>query len=170
MRRVWTRDGDLVPLEEQDRTRWDRQAIEEGLSVLDAASRRQRRGPYQIQAAIASCHATADRPSSTDWPRIAGLYEQLSDMVPSPVVELNHAVAVGMAEGPQAGLDLVDALASSGALRGYHLLPATRADLLRRLGQMDDAAGAYREALRIASTRAERRYLERRLAEVTGEH
>ncbi|MGO9340983.1 MAG: RNA polymerase sigma factor [Acidimicrobiales bacterium] len=159
--------GDLVPLEEQDRTRWDRDEIEEGLSFLDAASRRQRQGPYQIQAAIASCHATADDPSVTDWARIARLYAQLCAMVGSAVVELNRAVAVGMAEGPQAGLELVDALEVSGALRGYHLLPATRADLLRRLGRRSEAADAYRDALGLVSTGAERRYLQRRLDEVT---
>jgi RNA polymerase sigma-70 factor (ECF subfamily) len=159
--------GDLVPLEEQDRTRWDRRAIEEGLLFLDVASRRQRRGPYQVQAAIASCHAAADEPSATDWARIARLYAELAGMVRSPVVELNRAVAVAMSEGPRAGLDLVDALEASGALSGYHLLPATRADLLRRLGQRSEAAEAYAQALRLASTGAERRYLERRLGEVS---
>ena len=160
--------GDLVPLEEQDRTRWDRQAIEEGLSFLEAASRRQRPGPYQVQAAIASCHATADQPSATDWARIARLYATLAEMATSAVVELNRAVAVGMAEGPRAGLELVDKLTTSGALRGYHLLPATRADLLRRLGRRPEAADSYREALALVTTGAERRYLERRLAEVSG--
>ncbi len=118
--------GDLVPLEEQDRTRWDRAEIEEGLSFLDAASRRQRLGPYQVQAAIASCHATADEPSATDWARIALLYAQLAGMVRSPVVELNRAVALGMSEGPETGLELVEALSRTGVLKGYHLLPATR--------------------------------------------
>ncbi len=161
-------EGDLVPLEEQDRTRWDRAAIEEGLSFLDAAARRERHGPYQVQAAIASCHATAERPSATDWARIAGLYADLAGMVTSAVIELNRAVAIGMAEGPQAGLELVDAIARSGALKGYHLLPATRADFLRRLGRHSEAAESYREALALATTGAECRYLERRLAEVTG--
>jgi len=158
--------GDLVPLEEQDRSSWDRPAIEEGLLYLDAASRRQHPGPYQVQAAIASCHATADEPSATDWARIALLYAELARMVRSAVVELNRAVAVGMSEGPQAGLELVDALHASGSLRDYHLLQATRADLLRRLGRLSEAADAYAEALRLASTGAERRYLERRLREV----
>ncbi len=159
--------GDLVLLEEQDRMLWDRDEIEEGLSLLDAASRRRRRGPYQIQASIASCHATAADPSATDWVRISGLYDELAAMSRSAVIELNRAVAVGMAEGPQAGLELVDALEASGALRGYHLLPATRADLLRRLRRRSESADAYREALRLASTGAERRYLRRRLDEVT---
>jgi RNA polymerase sigma-70 factor (ECF subfamily) len=159
--------GDLVPLEEQDRTLWDRHEIEEGLSFLDAASRRRRRGPYQIQASIASCHATAADPSATDWVRISRLYDELAEMGRSAVIELNRAVAVGMAEGPQAGLRLVDALEASGALRGYHLLPATRADLLRRLGRRSESADAYREALQLTSTGAERRYLRRRLDEVT---
>jgi len=159
--------GDLVPLEEQDRSVWDKDEIEEGLSFLDAASRRLRPGPYQVQATIASCHATADDPSATDWVRIANLYDTLAAMVRSSVVELNRAVAVGMAQGPEAGLELVDALEQSGALRGYHLLPATRADLLRRLGRRAEAADAYRQALGLASSGAERRYLAKRLDEVT---
>ena len=159
--------GDLVPLEQQDRTRWDRAAIDEGLDLLDAAIRRTRPGPYQVQAAIVACHATALRASDTDWVEIAALYRELSRMMPSPVVELNRAVAVAMADGPAAGLPLVDALAATGALDGYYLLPATRADLLRRLRRSDEAAEAYREALALSTTDAERRYLTRRLAEVS---
>ena len=158
--------GDLIPLEEQDRSRWDGDSIAEGLDRLDAALRRAQPGPYQVQAAIAACHATARRANDTDWAEIAALYGELVRMVPSPVVELNRAVAVGMAEGPEAGLRLVDALDDSGALAGYHLLPATRADLLRRLGRATDAAVAYRAALFLAATDAERRYLTRRLAEM----
>ena len=139
--------GDLVPLEEQDRTLWDRHAIEEGLSFLDAASADSGRGRTRSRPPSLRATRRPSSPSATDWDRIAGLYAQLDGMVRSPVVELNRAVAVGMAEGPQAGLDLVDALASSGALQGYHLLPATRADLLRRLGRSEEAGGAYREAL-----------------------
>ena len=159
--------GDLVLLEEQDRTRWDRDAIHEGLAVLDAALRRGEPGPYQLQAAIAARHATAADAAATDWAEIAALYRDLAAMVPSAVVELNRAVAVAMADGPEAGLPLVDALEASGALAGYYLLPATRADLLRRLGRPSEAAAAYRQALELAATDAERRYLARRLAETT---
>jgi RNA polymerase sigma-70 factor (ECF subfamily) len=158
--------GDLVPLEEQDRTAWDADAIAEGRAVLDAALRRRQPGPYQVQAAIAACHAIAPDAASTDWVDIAGLYRELARMVPSPVVELNRAVAVAMADGPEVGLALVDALDASGVLAGYHLLPATRADLLRRLGRRDDAAAAYRAALDLAGSDTERRYLARRLSEV----
>ncbi|GAA2072581.1 RNA polymerase sigma factor [Actinomadura alba] len=160
--------GDLVTLERQDRARWDAGEIAEGLELLDAALRRRRPGPYQIQAAIAACHASATEAADTDWAQIAALYGRLILLVPSPVVRLNRAVAVGMAEGPTAGLELVEELATSGALTGYHLLPATRADLLRRLGRYDEAAVAYREALDLAATDAERRYLARRLAETAG--
>jgi RNA polymerase sigma-70 factor (ECF subfamily) len=127
--------GDLVRLEDQDRSRWDRGEIEEGTRVLDAALRRGRPGAYQVQAAIAACHATVADAADTDWAEIAGLYGELARLVPSPVVELNRAVAVAMADGPAAGLALVRALEDSGALTGYHLLPATRADLLLRLGR-----------------------------------
>jgi RNA polymerase sigma-70 factor (ECF subfamily) len=159
--------GDLVPLEEQDRARWDRRGIAEGTAVLEAALARRRPGPYQVQAAIAACHAEAERPRDTDWAQIAGLYGELARLAPGPVVELNRAVAVAMAEGPAAGLALVDALDASGALAGYHLLPATRADLLRRLGRRPEAAAAYRSALELAPTEAERRFLARRLASLT---
>ncbi|HZP30665.1 MAG TPA: RNA polymerase sigma factor [Acidimicrobiia bacterium] len=159
--------GDLVPLEDQDRTRWDHQTIAEAVTVLDAALRRSRPGPYQVQAAIAACHATAATAADTDWSEIAALYGELARMNPSPVVELNRAVAVAMAVGPAAGLALVDALDASGRLAGYHLLPATRADLLRRLGRRAEAAEAYRGALELAGGDAERRYLTRRLRETT---
>ncbi len=159
-------NGDLVPLEQQDRSRWDRQAIDEGLGLLDRAMRRRQPGPYQVQAAIAACHAESPAPAMTDWPQIAALYRQLARMTPSPVVELNLAVAVAMADGPEAGLDRLLALEASGALAGYHLLAATRADLLRRLGRRDEAAAAYRDAMALTGSEAERRYLARRLAEV----
>jgi RNA polymerase sigma-70 factor, ECF subfamily len=159
-------DGDLVTLEDQDRTRWDTAEIEEGVALLDGALRRGVPGRYQVQAAIAACHATAATAAETDWAQIAVLYERLILLVPSPVVELNRAVAVGMADGPRAGLALVDGLTASGRLAGYHLLPATRADLLRRLDRPREAAEAYREALAMSLTDAERRYLRRRLAEV----
>jgi RNA polymerase sigma-70 factor, ECF subfamily len=158
--------GDLVTLEDQDRGRWDAAEIGEGVGLLDRALRGGRPGPYQVQAAIAACHATAPTADDTDWAQIVGLYRTLAEFLPTPVVELNYAVAVGMARGPEAGLSLVSALEASGKLAGYHLLPATRADLLRRLGRHLEAAAAYREALELTSTDAERRYLGRRLAEV----
>jgi RNA polymerase sigma-70 factor (ECF subfamily) len=157
--------GDLVPLDEQDRTRWDRDEIREGLEFLDAALRRARPGAYQVQAAIAACHATATEASATDWQEIALLYRELTRYVASPIVELNRAVAVAMAEGPEAGLVLVDDLDASGRLADYHLLPATRADLLRRLDRREEAAAAYRAALALTTTDAEARYLRRRLEE-----
>jgi RNA polymerase sigma-70 factor, ECF subfamily len=158
--------GDLVTLEEQDRSRWDASEIEEGVGLLDDALRHDSAGYYQLQAAIAACHATAQDAVDTDWSRIAVLYGRLAGLAGSPVVELNRAVAVAMAEGPAAGLELVESLEASGALAGYHLLPATRADLLRRLDRRADAAAAYREALELAATDAERRYLQRRLGEI----
>jgi RNA polymerase sigma-70 factor (ECF subfamily) len=160
--------GELVTLEDQDRARWDVRRITEGVRTLEAAQRRARPGPYQLQAAIAACHATAATAADTDWAQIAALYGQLSRLVPSAVVKLNRAVAIGMRDGPAAGLALVEQLQASGELAGYHLLPATRADLLRRLHRRDAAARAYREALELASTDAERRYLTRRLTETTG--
>ena len=158
--------GDVVRLEEQDRSGWNAAEIAEGTALLDGALQQRRPGPYQVQAAIAACHATAATAADTDWAEIAALYGQLARLVPSPVVRLNQAVAVGMAEGPEAGLELVTRLQEAGELAGYHLLPATRADLLRRLGRDQEAAAAYREALELALTDAERRFLRRRLAEV----
>jgi len=160
--------GDLVPLEDQDRSLFDRELAEEGVALLDAALRRHRPGPYQVQAAIAACHLAAPSAAETDWAEIVVLYGELAALTGSPVVELNRAVAVAMAEGPERGLDLVEALSAEGALDGYRLLPATRADLLRRLGRRAEAAVAYEEALALTTTTAERRYLERRLAETTG--
>jgi RNA polymerase sigma-70 factor, ECF subfamily len=159
--------GDLVLLEDQDRQRWDVQAIAEGCAVLDAALRLRRPGPFQVQAAIAACHAQAVRAGDTDWAEIAGLYSRLLMMKPSAVVELNRAVAVGMAEGAAAGLLLLDGLVADrgGELDGYYLLPAARADLLRRLDRPAEAAIAYRDALELVATDAERRFLERRLRE-----
>lgn len=159
--------GDLVPLDEQDRSRWDRRQIAEGTAVLEAALAERRPGPYQVQAAVAACHAEAVDAAATDWAQIALLYGELARMAPGPVVELNRAVAVAMAEGPEAGLALVDAIASGGELASYHLLPATRADLLRRLGRRREAESAYREALALAPTATERRYLACRLASIT---
>jgi RNA polymerase sigma-70 factor, ECF subfamily len=159
--------GDLVPLEEQDRTTWNRPQIDEGAAILERALRRQRPGVYQVQAAIAACHAEAPVAAATDWPQIALLYGELERLAPGPVVELNRAVAVAMADGPAAGLDLVDVLTRSGQLVGYQLLPATRADLLRRLGRNNEAAIAYREALDLTTAEPQRRYLERRLTDAT---
>ncbi|HEY2214050.1 MAG TPA: DUF6596 domain-containing protein, partial [Acidimicrobiales bacterium] len=158
--------GDLVLLEQQDRTLWDRANILEGSEVLEAALRLRRPGPYQVQAAIAACHAQADMAADTDWVEIAALYGRLAQMVSSPVVELNRAVAVAMAEGPEAGLALVDQLTSSGVLANYHLLSATRADFLRRLGRYDEAIVEYEASLRLVSADVERRYLEGRLSEM----
>jgi RNA polymerase sigma-70 factor (ECF subfamily) len=160
--------GDLVPLEEQDRTLWDAAAISEAVGLIERARRLDRPGPYLLQAMIAARHATSSGPDRTDWPQIAGLYDLLAAAAPSPYVELARAVAVGMADGPEAGLALVAELEAAGYLDGYHLLPATRADLLRRAGRSDDAAHAYRAALALVTNDAERRYLVRRLAEVTG--
>ncbi|NUS56246.1 MAG: sigma-70 family RNA polymerase sigma factor [Streptomycetaceae bacterium] len=159
-----TDDGVLVTLEHQDRSRWDRALIAEGVATLDRALAVRRSGPYQVQAAIAACHATAPDAAATDWPQIAVLYGELARLAPSPVVELNRAVAVAMADGIPAGLALVDALAESGALDGYYLLPATRADLLRRDGRPAEAAASYEEALELAPTDAERRYLRDRIS------
>ncbi|MGQ0719608.1 MAG: RNA polymerase sigma factor [Pseudonocardiales bacterium] len=154
-------DGELVTLDRQDRTRWDQATIAEGLRLLPSAP-----GPYQLQAAIAACHAVAESVEKTNWPRIVALYDDLLVHAPSPVVRLNRAVAVAMADGPAAGLALVDGLAVSGDLAGYHLLPATRADLLRRMGNSERAAEAYREAFALAATDAERAYLKARLDEL----
>lgn len=157
--------GALVPLEEQDRGLWDGDGIAEGTALLDAALGRSQPGPYQLQAAIVACHATATDPRATDWRQIAQLYGRLSHLLPTPVVALNRAVAVGMADGPAAGLELVEQLERSGHLAGYYLMPATRADLLRRLGRHAEAADAYRTAVELAPTDAERHYLTRRLVE-----
>ncbi|MBF6163180.1 sigma-70 family RNA polymerase sigma factor [Streptomyces gardneri] len=158
-----TEGGVLVTLEDQDRSRWNRAMITEGVAVLDEALGMRRCGPYQVQAAIAACHATAPDAAATDWPQIAALYSELARLAPSPVVDLNRAVAIAMADGIAAGLALVDQLAESGELDGYYLLPATRADLLRRAGRVAEAADFYAQALELAPTDAERRYLTARL-------
>ena len=156
--------GALIPLEEQDRSRWQRDEIAEGVAILEAALRRRRRGPYQLQAAIAALHAEAERAEATDWEQIAALYAGLLSEQPSPVVELNAAVALAMARGPEQGLAWIERLEQGGELAGYHLLPAARADLLRRLGRPKEAAASYRAALALVRSPAERLYLERRLA------
>jgi RNA polymerase sigma-70 factor (ECF subfamily) len=159
--------GELVTLEEQDRELWDAEAIDEACKVLDRAVRLRRPGAYQLQAAIAATHAQAPTAADTNWREITLLYERLSEVAPTPVVLLNRAVAVAMADGPAAGMALADELDRSGALSDYYLLPATRADLLRRLQRDREAAAAYRRALELVPTDAERRFLLRRLAEVS---
>jgi RNA polymerase sigma-70 factor (ECF subfamily) len=160
-------DGELITLEEQDRDRWDAAEIQEGLALLEAALRHRLAGPYQLQAAIAACHARAATTADTDWPQIAGLYALLERYMPSPVVRLNRAVAVAMAGDIEAGLAIVDELSSDARLARYHLLEATRADLLRRRGDQAAAAAAYQRALPLAPSKAERRYLQRRLRETS---
>jgi RNA polymerase sigma-70 factor (ECF subfamily) len=155
--------GELVLLEDQDRARWDQEMIDEGLAVLDAAVELRQPGPYQVQAAIAALHARAPRPEDTDWPQIATLYRGLKAMWPSPVIELNRAVAVAMADGPDAGLTLMEPLADE--LDRYHLFHAARADLLRRSGRMGEAQLAYRRALDLVTNPVERRYLTRRVSQ-----
>jgi RNA polymerase sigma-70 factor (ECF subfamily) len=161
-------DGEVILLEDQDRSRWDRQAIQEGLALIDGTLRLAFPGPYALQAAIAGVHAQSARAEETDWVQIVGLYTLLAELSPSPVVSLNQAVAIAMATGPAEGLRRIDALAASGALAEYHLLPAARADLLRRLGRLPEAAAAYREALALAGNQSDRRFLQRRLIEVGG--
>jgi RNA polymerase sigma-70 factor, ECF subfamily len=157
------RDGDVVLLEDQDRGRWDQERIKEGMHVLERALSYRRPGPYQLQAAIAAVHADAPRPEDTDWPQIAALYRELARLDPSPVIELNRAVAVAMARRPEDGLALIERIEG---LEGYHLLHSARAELLRRGGRPQEAAQAYERALELAVSPVERRYLERRLAEV----
>jgi RNA polymerase sigma-70 factor (ECF subfamily) len=159
-------DGEIVTLEEQDRELWDRQEIAEGVLLLEAALREGANGEYALQAAIAALHARAGRAGDTDWAQIARLYDGLLRVRPSPVVELNRAAAVAMAEGPASGLRLMEGLEAKGELAGYHLLPAARADLSRREGRWTEAAEAYRQALALVSNEPERRFLTRRLAEV----
>jgi RNA polymerase sigma-70 factor, ECF subfamily len=158
-------DGELVVLTQQDRSLWDAAAIAEGRQLLEAAARLDRPGPFQVQAAIAACHVRSE--GETDWAEIAVLYDRLFDMAPSAVIELNRAVAVSLSEGPEAGLALLEWIAPDGELRGYHLLPASRGDMLRRLGRRSEAAEAYQQAHDLAGTDAERRYLERRVREAT---
>lgn len=160
-------EGLLLTLEEQDRSRWDRAAIEEGLRVLDRAMQLRRAGAYQIQAAIAALHAVSPSPEDTDWKQIALLYDRLLELRPSPVVELNRAVALAMVEGWRSGLDRMDELGATGRLEEYHLFHAARADLQRRLGEYEEALNAYRRALALTSNQAEKRFLERRMAEIS---
>ncbi len=158
--------GEMILLEDQDRDRWDRAKVDEGRELLDRALRMRRVGPNQLQAAIAALHDDAATAGETDWAQIAGLYAVLGRVAPSPVIELNRAVAVAMASGPEVGLRLVDAVAASGQLEEYPYLHASRADLLRRLGRLPEAADAYTRARELTANEAERAFLERRLTEV----
>jgi RNA polymerase sigma-70 factor, ECF subfamily len=156
--------GDFVPLDRQDRARWDAGRIREGLRLLDRALRRRQPGPYQVQAAIAALHAQAPAADDTDWAQIADLYGALARLAPSPVVEVNRAVAVGLADGPAAGLAVLDPLAGERVLAAYPPLHAARAELLRRAGEPSAAADAYRRAIELTANAVERAELERRLA------
>jgi RNA polymerase sigma-70 factor (ECF subfamily) len=157
--------GDIIVLEEQDRSRWHQPQIAEALPLVEEALQ-DRPGPFAIQAAIAALHCRASRAEDTDWPQIVRLYTLLERLQPSPIVSLNRAVAVAMAEGPERALKLIDGLVAAGDLDNYYLLHAARADLLRRLGSSDDAANSYRLALALVTNDSERRFLERRLREV----
>jgi RNA polymerase sigma-70 factor (ECF subfamily) len=154
-------DGALIPLGEQDRSAWDHALIDAGLAAIRRAVGRDRLGPYQLQALIAACHATAADPDQTDWAAIVDLYDQLIVVVPSPTVRLNRAVAIAMRDGPLAGLDLLSTMDTPG-----HLVPAVRADLLRRLGRLDEARAEYRVAIAVAENEVERAFLVRRLSTV----
>lgn len=158
--------GALVLLEDQDRATWNHALIERGLDTLQLAAARGRPGRFQLHAHIAATHACAPSFAATDWARICHLYRALELLAPSPIITLNRAVAVAMVDGPRAGLALLAPLEHQAALRTYHLLPATRADLLRRLGRFDDARAAYLRALELVTNSAERSFLERRLAQL----
>ena len=157
-------DGDLILLEDQDRSLWDRNLIAEGIGMIERALASRRFGPYSVQGAIAAVHAEAPDAAATDWPQIVGLYDVLLRLAPSPVIALNRAVAVAMRDGPSAGLALIDALFAEGSLAEYHLAYAARADLCRRLGRTAEAVTAYEKALQLVSQGPERRFLEHRLA------
>jgi RNA polymerase sigma-70 factor (ECF subfamily) len=163
-----TPEGDAIVLESQDRSRWDKAQIAEGLSRVETALQAMPRpSTYAVQAAIAALHMRAPLYEDTDWPQIAGLYEVLMRIHPSPVIELNHAVAVSMVDGPERALQLVDSIGKRGELNGYHMLPAVRGDLLRRMGRQDEAAAAYRQALQSVDLEPERRFLAARLGELS---
>jgi RNA polymerase sigma-70 factor (ECF subfamily) len=162
-----TSDGDLILLEDQDRARWNRALIAEGVALVEAALASRRFGPYTVQAAISAVHAEATDVAATDWAQIVALYDVLLQMTPSPIVELNRAVAVAMRDGPAAGLDLVDAILERGDLAGYHLAHSARADLCRRLGRTEEARVAYERALALTQLEPERRFLARRVRELS---
>lgn len=158
--------GELVLLEDQDRNLWDRELITEGVQLVEAALRSRRFGPYTLQAAIAAIHAEASSTAETDWREIVGLYDVLQRLAPGPVVALNRAVAVAMRDGPEAGLQLVEEILAGGELADYHLAHAARADLCRRLGKIEEAKSAYLKALELAQQEPERKFLQKRLAEL----
>jgi RNA polymerase sigma-70 factor, ECF subfamily len=160
--------GELVPMEEQDRSRWHQEQIEEGVQLVERAMRQGRVGPYQLQSAIAALHAEAGSPEQTDWKQIAALYQALAEIHGSPIVALNHAVAIAMSEGLEKGLKQIEKLGVAGELDNYHLYHAARADLLRRMGNRDLALQAYDRALSLTGNAVERRYLRRRMAELGG--
>jgi RNA polymerase sigma-70 factor (ECF subfamily) len=160
-------DGNLIVLDEQDRERWDKKQIAEAIPLVEEALRGGA-GPYALQAAIAAIHCQAERPEHTDWPQIVQLYESLEQVQPSPIIALNRAVAVAMAYGPKPALGMINAIAATNALENYHLLHAARADMLRRLGSLEEAARSYKRALELVTNDSERKFLERRLKEVEG--
>jgi RNA polymerase sigma-70 factor, ECF subfamily len=160
--------GDLILLEHQDRSLWNRAQITEGVTLVERALESRRFGPYTIQAAIAAVHAESSDAGKTDWAQVVGLYDVLTRADPSPVVELNRAVAVGMRDGPLAGLTLIDSILNRGDLINYHLAHSARAELCRRLGRIEDARSSYKRALSLAQQEPERRFLQRRLAELSG--
>ena len=161
-----TSTGDLILLEDQDRSQWDQNMIEEGLSLVNQALSSKQAGPYALQAAIAALHAEAKSPDDTDWMQIAGLYGLLLRMNPSPVIELNRAVAIAMHKGPDAGLQLIDAILERGELNNYHLAHAARAELCRKTGRTSEAQASWERALALAQQGPERRFIERRLGEL----
>lgn len=160
------RDGEMIPLEEQDRSTWDAEMIAEGTELLERALRLRRAGPYQVQAAIAAIHANANSPAETDWAEIAALYKKLLEMMPSPIVALNYAVALALSDGLEKGLREIDRLGEASELESYYLFHAARADILRRLGRRDEARRAYSEAMALTENAVEKAYLERRMASV----
>lgn len=164
-----TPEGDLILLENQDRSAWQHHEIAEGIALLEDALQNKQPGPYQIQAAIAALHAQAAAPQDTDWLQIGGLYNELNRIAPSPIIELNLAVAIAMADGPMPGLSILDKLAETGALDNYHLYHATRADLLRRAGWHDEARTAYQQALSLTTNQSEQRFLQKRIDELEAE-
>ena len=163
-------DGELVTLEEQDRSRWDPREIDEGVNLVQRALRLRRVGNYQLQAAIAAVHAEAQTAAETDWRQIVALYEELLRLTASPIVALNHAAAVAMSEGFERGLGLIEAANENDALQNYYLFHASRADLLRRLHRYDEAASAYETALSLTTNRVEQNYIRHRLAEISSSH
>jgi RNA polymerase sigma-70 factor (ECF subfamily) len=160
--------GELILLDQQDRSLWNHDQIAQGSALVERALATRRFGPYTLQAAIAAVHAEAPAAAATDWAEIVGLYDVLMEMVPSPVVELNRAVAVAMRDGPAAGLSLIDAILERGDLADYHLAHSARAELCRRLGRTAEARDAFKRALGLTRQEPERRFLERRLSELTG--